>query len=634
MPCSEDSIFLEPLDFDSTLALFARLCPHNQQDSSMVSVLESRQQQDIILQQTCRMSKRRLNIFHMVGGGIPSDVHRVAKTMSPMEYRRLLLLIQQPDKTLCRSRSELEKKQKEVSNEINIAAQQKDFRKAGELQTVYDELEAQKSDFPDIAELKRQFDEKTFQIELSVSEKDWPKAELIQIELNKLEVSIRVETEAESAFMNSSEADVWATRAALEAQLIQLDEDYKSACAANDFSRARHVDDEIDQLREARRLKPSLADFTLKVNRLKGQLEDAKANHNLNTAEMIFKRLVEVKAKLKLEEEAESALGITVGSTTMDANGEAGAEIRSSGALPSWGSGYGGDDRNRNTRFFGGERDSKTGDRNNGDDDDDDDSFGNDKGGCKVGSGKEKASESLSSEKSKSSSSKRPALDSQPSATSLQSHDPPDENTALSICRSRRFDHPVSKAGGLGRRRQNRSDTELDKSSSHVGHQSALSVTTDERGVASSEESGTKQPDAVFNEPIFDAVTEFESRVEEEQPGAIRINGSSAASLCDGTDPTNDDPATLEELQESSVCAAASVSASLEENEEDQYVVTAQLVKEQHDLEEVIMDTLRRNTVQAESVSIEDSNNNREGSGDTARTSLRRFFKRWGKKKK
>jgi hypothetical protein len=189
-------------------------------------------------------------------------------------------------------------KQKEVLDEISKAAICRDFQKAQELQVLYDDLELQKSYFRDIAKLQRQFDEVTYRIELAMSATDWAKAQHLQSKLDTMDTAIWMESDVENA-INEHDAEMVQTRALLEAKLLQLDDDYQKTCDVNNFSKAREIDAESEGLKSARSQKPSRADYAMKANMLKGTLENAKAKRNLNAAEMIYKRLVEVKAKLK-----------------------------------------------------------------------------------------------------------------------------------------------------------------------------------------------------------------------------------------------------------------------------------------------------------------------------------------------
>jgi hypothetical protein len=462
-----------------------------------------------------RMSKRLSDIFDMIGGGSPTEIHQVAKHMAPLEYRRLVSLVRQKDgDTKCRSRAELLVKQKEVSDEISKAAICRDFQKAQELQVLYDDLEIQKSDFPDIAELQRQFDEETYRIELAVSAKDWAKAQRLQSELDTLDTAIRMESDVENT-INEHDAEVLQTRASLEAKLLQLEDDYQKACDVNNFSKAREIDAESEGLKSARSQKPSRADYAMKANVLKGELENAKAKRNLDAAEMIYKRLVEVKAKLKLEEEAEAALGIRVGSRDNKQEGKAitPAQLRQ-------------------------------------------------------GTSRTESQQSASSE-------------TQSSIATAQSSDPPG---SLGIS-------PVHFTEDTHSIRQSRRETQENEKRKAQPRQ------------ASAE---TQNLDEDYSDEDYSV----------EKPGAIRMGGIDSGDEIDNIDDESD-------MNADQDTAKQPVQAL--QSESENYVAKAELVQEQLDLERVILDTLRKNMVEAVDVTKTEEKE-KKGFGQ--------FLKKWGKKKK
>ena len=174
----------------------------------------------------------------MIGDGNPLDTHCCAKNMTPIDYDRLVSLVQQREDSLhFESRAALIQKQKEIAKKIAIAASQRDFDLAEQLQSTYDDLETQKKDLPDVNELQKKLEETTYEIQVAASSKDFRRAKQLQEELNRCERSIRIETAAANDEFDNCESDIMQTRASLEARIAQLELDYKKACDGNDFAR-------------------------------------------------------------------------------------------------------------------------------------------------------------------------------------------------------------------------------------------------------------------------------------------------------------------------------------------------------------------------------------------------------------
>jgi hypothetical protein len=311
------------------------------------------------------MTKRMALIFKMIGEGNPLSIHNVARDMTHRQYEELLLVGKQNDDNPLEfeciadleerlrelqkeivvaksngdplavfllestrdglekqkelySRAAVERRQKELLGQIFEAAQKRDFLRAQELQTIHDDLETQKQHLPTIHRLKIKFDEITFEIEHAVSAREWLKAQRLQTELDRVEASIRLETNAENASLLDADKELMATRASMEAWIMQLELDYKEACAGNNFQQAREIDAESKSLQDARSTKPAAVDLAKRVRKLEHDLEKAKVERNIDTAEMVFKRLEETRTKLKLEEDAETTLGVTVASDNVN----------------------------------------------------------------------------------------------------------------------------------------------------------------------------------------------------------------------------------------------------------------------------------------------------------------------------
>lgn len=367
MPTIEQHICVDPLSYDYTVQLFATLCPRLV-GSGSEGIYSAKDLHALLAppdERSSRITKRKELIFNMIGEGNPQSVHSVANDLTLRQYEELLLLGKQNDENplqfehladleerivevqkelsvafsrsdglaifklqLLRdslekqrglySRAAVERRQIELLDQISEAAQTRDFSRAQELQTNHDDLETQKQHLPTIHQLKTQFDEITFEIEHAASAREWIKAQRLQNELDRLEAAIRVETNEENANLVDADKQLMATRASLEARIMQLEVDYKEACDANDFKRARQIDTEANRLKDARSTKPAGVDLDRQVRKLMRDLEEAKVKRNIDRAETIFKRLEETMAKLKLEQDAESTLGVSVESDSIN----------------------------------------------------------------------------------------------------------------------------------------------------------------------------------------------------------------------------------------------------------------------------------------------------------------------------
>jgi hypothetical protein len=367
MPTIEQQIRVDPLSYDCTVKLFAVLCPRLVSSRSHGVSCASDLHALLVPspERSNRMTKRMALIFKMIGEGNPLSIHNVARDMTRdmthRQYEELLLLGKQNDDNPLEfeciadleerlfelqkeiavakskgdplavflldstrdglekqkelySRAAVERRQKELLGQVFEAAQKRDFLRAQELQTIHDDLETQKQHLPTIHQLKIKFDEITFEIEHAVSAREWLKARRLQTELDRVEASIRLEMNAENASLLDADKELMATRASMEARIMQLELDYKEACAGNNFQQAREIDAESKSLQDARSTKPAAVDLARRVRKLEHDLEKAKVERNIDTAEMVFKRLEETRTKLKLEEDAETTLGVTVAS--------------------------------------------------------------------------------------------------------------------------------------------------------------------------------------------------------------------------------------------------------------------------------------------------------------------------------
>ena len=89
LPCMECDIYLPPLDFQSTVQLFGKLCQHVA-NRHYVGVSTCVELCTLLIPRGSATDKpwtgRIRNIFQMIGEGIPANIHHAAKTMMGEEY--------------------------------------------------------------------------------------------------------------------------------------------------------------------------------------------------------------------------------------------------------------------------------------------------------------------------------------------------------------------------------------------------------------------------------------------------------------------------------------------------------------------------------------------------------------------
>uniref|UniRef100_A0A7R9ZCI5 CHAT domain-containing protein n=1 Tax=Pseudictyota dubia TaxID=2749911 RepID=A0A7R9ZCI5_9STRA len=326
----ESEVVVEPLDFEATATLFGRLCPfvsdHRYSRActprQLSGILVPKEKADVkLFSQQNTLSKRCVDIFKMIGGGVPSRIHLTAREMTPEEYDRLISIGEQLEyNSDCKTRVELEVQLDRLGEDVQVAVREKNFKKAREIQSALDELEMQREALPEIEELRTLAAELNKDLTNAISQKDFVEAENLNHQLELLNGKITVEQEAlvlfdkdakpsgkngNSSSPKESDYNLFATRAGLECEIRKLQHDLDSAVQERDFSSCRRIQAEIDELIERRKSLPSREELTLKITSLKAELDTAVTARNFVKAESVHCEINEIEDKIALERESE-----------------------------------------------------------------------------------------------------------------------------------------------------------------------------------------------------------------------------------------------------------------------------------------------------------------------------------------
>ncbi|CAJ1948459.1 unnamed protein product [Cylindrotheca closterium] len=353
---------VEPLSFEWSARLFSRLCPEGLLKEKYYGIETSRQLCEVLIPSSetnmdannnmNTVTPRQQMLWDMVGGGDPRRTVNVAKTFTRQQFQDLLLLSANKDDNdltlekllqldckieeiekrrdiyerqcnkqyieMCRgmlnelerrretySRASLERRQKQLLTEIETAKNERKFAKALELQHKQEQLERIKEQLPTLIWLENRREELEFEIELAKN-KDFLQAENLYKELKRTIASIEAERNS------FGDTDIPESRALLEAQIIKMEEELNNVVASRNFSKARELKPEIHRLKEMRSMVPSAEDFRSRIMSLDASLQQAIDEHDFDSAETLYNRLEEIKAKLRTEEEAEKSYGIQV----------------------------------------------------------------------------------------------------------------------------------------------------------------------------------------------------------------------------------------------------------------------------------------------------------------------------------
>jgi hypothetical protein len=327
----QEDVRIDPLSVEDTVDLFGILFPRHLIDTERHGINSVDELKDVLLSSSTDLSTQRMKeIYKMLGNGIPLDIHRSSRNFSAEDIDKLVALarhcMHSKDLNIS-SRAALTKRQKQVEEEIAEAAASRDFVRCQQLKSVLTELEVQKQRLPDLPSLERDLEETAFKLAIAASSMEFEDALRLNKELKRLEECIRLERQTGVAKSKDPfESEIMTTRAALEAKIWQLDNDYDSAFDGGYFDTAEKIVDESNRLKELRSSHPTKSELSQEMRGLESDLGAAKESRRLDAARMISMRLCNVRTRLKMEEEAEAALGMSASDVQTQLNRETEAQ--------------------------------------------------------------------------------------------------------------------------------------------------------------------------------------------------------------------------------------------------------------------------------------------------------------------
>lgn len=326
LPCSERDVYLNPLDFFTTVRLFGRLCQYVH-DRRYIGVSTPAELCTLLLPDTNFSSaaadkprtRRGRDIFQMIGEGIPAKIHFAAKNMSEKDYDRMISLGLRKEHVLdFQSRVELEKELSDVSAEVQKAVEEQRFLDAKDCQERLDEMEILRERLHDLPTLMTLAESVASDQELAIRAKDFAAASVLQEERGALEQKISVEKAAmeelgiseDELKLPAKDKEKRGTRVDLEIQIKSLDTDLDEACVENDFAKARKIDAQIEGLKKRRSSLPTKEQLLNEVSELRNSLKQAKDARDWDLAEDLFSQMKETQERLDAEIQAATLFGV------------------------------------------------------------------------------------------------------------------------------------------------------------------------------------------------------------------------------------------------------------------------------------------------------------------------------------
>ncbi|KAL3935856.1 MAG: hypothetical protein SGBAC_008711 [Bacillariaceae sp.] len=350
-----------PLSFEWSARLFSRLCPEKLLHENHYGIGTSQHLCEMLLQSSpsehnisTTVTPRIQMLWGMLGGGDPRHTVDVAKVFTRQQYLDLLTLSANKDDidltlekllqmdskideiekrreiyerrsdeqniAACRrmlnelerqrevySRANLERRQEKLHTEYEAARKDERFGEAQELNHKQEQLALIIEQVPTLIWLEKRREEVEFEFKLA-KHKDNLQAGHLHRELKRTIAAIAAERNSLGA------TDIPVSRASLEARILQLEAEKKTAVTCCDFAKAVELKPEIYRLKQMQGIVPSAEELRKRITSLDSSLQKAVDEEDYNSAETLFNRLEEIRAKLRAEEEAEKSYGIQVAS--------------------------------------------------------------------------------------------------------------------------------------------------------------------------------------------------------------------------------------------------------------------------------------------------------------------------------
>jgi hypothetical protein len=173
------SLYIDPLDFESTILLFARLnqCANFSARDIIASTKALRDN---------AASGRRKKIYERIGAGIPSAIRKAAFDISDEELADMMRLANRKAIEI-HSRAQLEE---EIEIKVSEEAREltkKNFLSARDIRETIDELEGFRQSFPSLEELHEREKSLSRELDEAVASKKYDEASKMQDRLKKLQ---------------------------------------------------------------------------------------------------------------------------------------------------------------------------------------------------------------------------------------------------------------------------------------------------------------------------------------------------------------------------------------------------------------------------------------------------------------
>jgi signal-transduction protein with cAMP-binding, CBS, and nucleotidyltransferase domain len=211
------------------------------------------------------------------------------------------------------SRAQLEFDITEISVQVKVAIDSKDFKKASLLQVAMDERESLRQFFPSVRDLQAALKAGKAELDEAVSKKAFARAEKITNKISELEkqlekekekmaeLHIPEETSKAATTLHDGQVRVFQSRMDLESEITKLSDLVSKAVKAKDFKKANMIQADADALAKLRDLLPSVAELQMQLLAKKEEMEAAISEKRFADADEINVAIDEIETTLKKE---------------------------------------------------------------------------------------------------------------------------------------------------------------------------------------------------------------------------------------------------------------------------------------------------------------------------------------------
>jgi protein-arginine kinase activator protein McsA len=256
-------------------------------------------------------TKVGMDIYEMIGAGIPSNIQEVADSISIERYKRLVILLDgmrrvRSSKTELhfQTRTELENEISDVTKQEQEAVKNCDYKQAGILKTLLDELMKLREHLKPLAELEEMEQIRSTRLNSALSKREYDDAAAIWEEL----LSLRRKIEAEnSAIRGRRILKRHTSHFGLAARLSTLNQEFEKAMSEDRYAEAKHLRSQVLSLEQQLSRKRSLEELKNELKRIIDKLMEAKATANCELCEDLTRERLTLERLIIIENEARSS---------------------------------------------------------------------------------------------------------------------------------------------------------------------------------------------------------------------------------------------------------------------------------------------------------------------------------------